>query len=113
MTFTFNGIGTALRGTRRITDSEFRRWKRYLPDIDAKYFYLTTESFVLFWVPVIPLQTFVLFYPERKWYQATRYVPCCFPAGEGRVDWQHVRRSPAFYIGPTILLIVLALIVFT
>jgi hypothetical protein len=98
MTFTLNGIGTGLRGTRQITPQEYGRWKRHLPEnVDLSCFYLTTKCFVILWLPLIPLQTFVLVYPKTKWHESEKYVPLFYPAGKGKVYWNHVKNMNGFY----------------
>ena len=105
MTGTINGIGTHLSGERKLTDKEFKKWSKhfpYNPYVKKEDYRIATESFVIFFIPIIPLRTFVYYY-LRKGIMHSRYRIIYYPAGKGKVYWDHVGESWVFYIGPTIL----------
>lgn len=110
MTTTVNGFGTCLAGKKYLTPDEvgelltipeFQKVIGQLPietDADLLNFAIATESLCAVWLPFIPLQTFIFYEPRTKWYQSDGYIPLFYPAGEGKVDWSHVKSSWSFYI---------------
>lgn len=102
MTHTINGIGTHLSGARAITQKELNAWWSSLPIkpyAAIPQFYIATESFVFFFIPIFPIKTFVHFYNGDKYYT------CFYPSGEGKIYWSHVKETYSFYIFPAIVTI--------
>ncbi len=74
-----------------------------MPDeLSEEDFRITTESFVLFFIPLIPFKTFVYCDLETKWYQDDEYAPIYYPAGEDNVYWPHVKGGWSFYLAPVL-----------
>lgn len=110
MTYTLNGIGTGIRGTRQLTDAEFKEWSEHFPyatHLTKQHYFIGTEAFVVLFVPIIPLKTFVFYYIDGKRYRIVYY-----PAGEGKVYWEHVKGSPSFYAGFILAILFVIFIVF-
>jgi len=105
MTSTVNGIGTHLSGERKITNDELLRWSEFLPIkpyTPHPQFYIATESFVFLFLPLFPIKTFVYFYVEKQAFE-NKYIISYYPAGEGKIYWEHVKNSYVFYIVPAIV----------
>ncbi|KAB2942391.1 MAG: hypothetical protein MPEBLZ_04466 [Candidatus Methanoperedens nitroreducens] len=104
MTYNVNGIGTNLSGERKITVEELVRWSEYLPIkpyTRHPEFYIATESFVVLFLPIIPIETFVHYYPEEE--SGHKYIISYYPVGEGKIYWEHIKSSYVFYIVPAII----------
>lgn len=109
MTGSVNGIGTGLCGDRPITDDELNKWSQHLPIQPYKphpQFHIATEAFIVLFIPIIPLRTYVLFY-EKQGAMNSEYRICYFPGGKEKVYWAHVKESWSFYIAPILLAIIL------
>jgi hypothetical protein len=112
MTFSINGIGTSLVGSRYLNEWElghiskskdFKEIVKGLPiktKDDLTRFMITTKTFCIFWIPVLPLETFIYYSPKVKWHQDEEYIPLFYLDGKGRVSWEHVKRSFRFYFAP-------------
>lgn len=106
MTNTVNGIGTYLSGERNITDEELIHWSENLPIkpyTPSPQFYMATKSFVILFLPLIPIKTFVYYYTGRE----SQYIICHYPAGEGKIYWKHVMETYSFYVFPAIVTLLL------
>jgi hypothetical protein len=114
MTSTVNGIGTHLSGNRPLTEEELVKWSRHLP-IRPYYthpeFRIATESFVLVFVPIIPLRTYVFHYGDKK-LMSSQYIIDYYPAGKGNVYWEHVKNSWVFYLPLLIIFLTLLFVYF-
>jgi|GEM_PF-2953029 len=103
MTFTLNGCGTRLCGTRPLNEKEIKQWEEnfpFHPQIRLQDYRLTTESFCLLWVPIIPLHTYVIRYVSDENYQIIYS-----PFGEGKISWEHVKSSLSFWIAPVLIIL--------
>ncbi|TAL47887.1 hypothetical protein EPN87_01930 [archaeon] len=103
MTYTMNGIGTHLSGERKLTDEEYRKWAKdipHVPGVTKDNLRIATESLVIGFLPVIPLKTFVYYYTQKSFWHGTKYLPLYYPAGKGKVYWEHVKKSIVFYLSP-------------
>jgi hypothetical protein len=103
MTHTVNGIGTHLSGERLLTDEEIKEWAEqipYNPRRTLRDYRIATESFVVVFLPIIPLRTFVFHYTGQD-----QYVIDFFPTGKESVYWKHVKSSPGFYILPILIVL--------
>ena len=112
MTYTINGVGTQICGRRELTKEEIEKWSEnlpYRPHVTVNDYYIGTEAFVFFFIPIIPLKTFVHYYQSQKKFlgSETHYLICYYPAGEDKVYWEHVKSSFSFYIAPIGILILL------
>ena len=121
MTFTFNGIGTTLSGDRWLNGEEYLALARHkdfkkvtqglmnTPELkietkeDLFRFRIATKSFSVLFIPIIPLETFIYYYPKVKWYQNNKYIPLFYTRGNGKVDWKHVKKSWSFYVLPLVV----------
>lgn len=122
MTFTLNGIGTSLEGERWLTAEEYIALSKHkdfekiviglrnTPELgietekDILRFKIATKSFSILF-PIIPLETFIYYYPKTKWYENdNKYIPLFYTKGKGKVDWQHVKNSWSFYVFPLIII---------
>lgn len=105
-----NGIGTRLSG-KRIIDRDELMYSYLCNELNLDInsglpdFFIATKSFVLFYIPVIPLETIIYYDIETEWYQDNQYVECCYPAGKNKVLWSHVKSSYSFYLFITIMFI--------
>lgn len=109
--YTVNGIGTSHVGTRQLTETEYRLWSSHLPHhvrikdkneaylLDKGHYLITTESFVILGVPIIPLKTIVIFCPKTGFLESEKYVEVFHPAGENNIYWKHILGIPHFYLG--------------
>ena len=114
MTGTVNGIGTHLSGERNLTESEIKKWAHHLPYnrfVKVHDYKIATESFVILWLPLIPLKTEV-YYVLNDGVMNKRYQVVFYPTGEESVYWDHVKNSPIFYILPigVVILILWAIV---
>ena len=102
MTRTINGIGSFLSGTRHLTKEEIDKWVENFPYMNQPVTnaLIATESAVIFWIPIYPVETIVYFMIKSGTYQIVYY-----PAGKGNVYWEHVKGSPSFYIFPILIII--------
>ena len=109
MTYTLNGIGTRLVGERKLTKEEITKWKNRFPqcDADVSYFNIATECFVFFYVPIIPLKTIIYYYTQKN-FKGSQYMIVCRPPGKW-VNWNHILKSPGFYILPIVILVIVVL----
>lgn len=121
MTFTINGIGTTLSGDRWLNGEEYntlmrqKSFQRVVKNLiknkdynietqdDLFRFRIATKSFSILFIPIIPLETFIYYCPKVKWHEDSKYVPLYYTHEKGKVDWQHVKGSWSFYIGPVIV----------
>ena len=106
MTSTINGIGTHLSGGRKITAEELVRWSEHLPIkpyVSHPEFYIATESFVLLFLPLFPIKTFVYYNIENSVWSGDKYIICYHPSGENQIYWGHVKDSYVFYVMPAII----------
>ena len=102
MTHTVNGIGTHLSGSEELTEEEFNEWGEKLPYIHGltkSQLRIATKSFVIIFLPIIPLETVVYYLLGDK------YIEVFYPAGKGKVYWKHVSNNFIFYLAPLLLLI--------
>ncbi len=105
MTSTVNGIGTHLCGVRLLKKEEADSWAEnfpYMPNRSIYDYYIGTEAFVFFFIPIMPLKTYVFYYiksQEGAW--QVIYYP---PSGKEDIYWEHVKTSLSFYIFPVILI---------
>jgi hypothetical protein len=109
MTSTVNGIGTHLSGQRQLTPQEVKKWGEkipYIPGLKQSQLYIATKSFVLLFLPIIPLETVVYYYLSSGWNETT-YRQVFYPAGEGSVYWEHVKNSWVFWLTPAIILLII------
>ncbi len=109
MTSTVNGIGTHLSGSRELTEEELNEWGEKLPYIHGltrNQLKIATKSFVLLFLPVIPLETVIYYCLGDK------YIEAFYPAGKDKVYWKHVFNHPLFYVAPFLLLIIVILSIF-
>ena len=125
MTFTLNGVGTTLSGDRWLTIQELNEliqhedFKEVIQvlkeneDLDIKEqedlfrFKIATKSFSIFFLPIIPLETFIYYCPKTKWYDGDKYIPLFYTKGEGKVDWNHVKHSWSFYLFPILIFLII------
>ncbi len=124
MTFTFNGIGTSLFGDRWINEIEFysisknKDFKEIISSLpieteeDLYRFRIATKSFCIFFIPIIPLETFIYYSPKVKWYESEKYIPLFHTTGKKGVDWSHVKSSWSFYLLPIIILVIIGFSIF-
>ena len=124
MTFTLNGFGTTLAGDRWLNELEWYHLinqKGFLKTIkklpihseEEKYrFRIATKAVCIAFIPVLPLETFIYYSPKTSWYENDRYVPVYYTVGEGKIDWNHVKKSWSFYIAPVLFLIIILLMIF-
>lgn len=108
MTSTINGVGTRLSAERNLTDEEIKKWSPHFPfnpHRDVHQYRIATESFVFLFIPLIPLKTFVFYYMNQG-FMNSRYAIIYYPAGEGKVYWEHVKKSWQFYIAPVLITII-------
>jgi hypothetical protein len=109
MTGTVNGIGTHLSGVRDLTDEEIKKWAEkipYIPNVRVQDYKIATESFVLLFLPIIPIKTYIFYYLDKGLINS-QYRIVYYPSGEETVYWEHVKKSPIFYISPAIILIII------
>lgn len=105
MTSTINGIGTHLSGGRELTEEEYKLWGEklpFIPGLNKKYLRIATKSFVVLFLPLIPLETIIYYYTDNSHYREIFY-----PAGKDKVYWSFVFNSPLFYTAYFLLLILL------
>lgn len=105
MTGTVNSIGTQLSGKRSLSEEEIKKWEEFLPyspNVKLHDYKICTKAFVIFFLPLIPLETIVYYDLPRKFYKI-----CYYPAGEKKVYWEHIREEPMFYIGPIIIFLII------
>jgi hypothetical protein len=130
MTFTINGIGTILSGDRWLSGEEYHTLaqhkdfqtviKNLTKDEDLKIetqddlfrFRIATKSFAVLFIPLIPIETFIYYYPKVKWHENQKYIPLFYTKGKGKVDWDHVKKSWSFYIAPVLVLGIILHILF-
>jgi len=124
MTFSINGIGTSLVGTRWLNEMEFyeisknKDFKEIIKELpiekeeDLYRFQIATESFCIFFIPIIPLKTFIYYSPRVKWHQSDKYIPLFYPNSKEKVSWEHVRKSWRFYLGPAIAVTIALISIF-
>jgi len=108
MTFTLNGCGTNLSGSRYLNDEELSTWGSEIEDvynISAEACKIATISNVFLWIPIIPLRTIVYYdVPREHWYSDDKYVILFYPGKFKLVYWKHVKSSMSFYILPFIIM---------
>lgn len=121
MTYTINGIGTRLCGSRELTQEEYNEHVNDLPyRYDEIVYRIATKAFVVLFLPICPLETIIyanvkkakdssgtwaeipeLRINEFKWIDTDRY----FIYQTYHVNWDHVKHSVSFYIMPTLLIL--------
>ena len=124
MTFSINGCGTRLCGARQVTSDEFdiimeteniEEIIQSLPiqkEEDVYRFGVATKAFCLLWIPLIPLETFVYYYPRTGFFESEKYIPLFDFNHTARVNWSHVKQSRSFYIAPIIFIIIIFYYIF-
>lgn len=107
---TINGIGTRLCGVRKLNEKELNKWSKhfpYIPHVKVTEYNIAAESFVIFWLPIIPLRTRIFFYTNEGAFNS-QYVVVYSPK---KIYWPHIKTSPVFYAGPFVVLILIVLII--
>jgi len=102
MPYTLNAIGTAICGERKLTKEEIDMWKKYFPDIPENPisgYRIGTESVIII-LPLLPLKTYIFRYTEKQGLSNHEYQILHYPAGEGKIYWEHVKSSVIFYAFP-------------
>ena len=94
-------------GARAITGEELTKWSAHLPNPSHHRFLIGTDAIIACFVPLFPIKTFV-YYEIDSNVMSTRFAPCFYPAGEGKVYWQHVKGRWEFYLFPAGVLLTIA-----
>jgi len=108
MTYTFNGIGTAIYGERLLTKEEIDMWSANFPFLTGQSIsnlIIGTESLTIFFVPILPYRTIVYYYTQKDYSRSEFQIVYFPPSGKEQIYWPHVKNSYAFYIFPIVLVL--------
>lgn len=98
MTYTLNGFGTELIGTRPLKHEEYKMWYGSFPiKYPQNQLMIATEWWSALWLPVFPRFTFVIHYLDNNSGfgfigsgNKHRYQIIYYPAGKKKVYWKHI-----------------------